>query len=528
MKHEIESFNSNRIIHDPQSRHARSDFQPVLIISCIAILLFLTQAVAADTGFSLSPGSMTINTETGQSLTRTFLILGDTPGTNITGIQVVSLDLIRTDNQKAIPASAITPQPPASVIPPEGFLKVPVSFDFASQPCGEFAGNLLVSSNTSRTMMPVLVKLKEPVLIPALVLLISTFASVIIYDYATKGLKADKLKIKMEDIERRLPSEFAQDSPDHHFTTHFKEKILIPFSSARMKIHQGEYDAAATDFSTGETAWNHWNGAGDQWKERLEESKKIESDLEELSSKVKPDLPDQDRPEDLALFETIQIDLETIWEDAAKTDTKPETTRTAIGDLATRITLFNHTYDDIKKAIDGLQDQETGLECLKNLRKEILNLNFVKNDKETTDFLAGYMAKKNECLKKIENDVIHSDTLILLQRISPFIDEFNAMSEAERSAPLTKPLPIKEDKPEEHSRLPTWLTGAIVFCYEKFHSIFIPAIILFIIGLSQLYSANMTFGANFWSDYSTLILWGFGTGPASDSIVTLVKEKGPK
>jgi hypothetical protein len=48
----------------------------------------------------------------------------------------------------------------------------------------------------------------------------------------------------------------------------------------------------------------------------------------------------------------------------------------------------------------------------------------------------------------------------------------------------------------------------------------------YIIGFGELYIANPVFGANFWSDYSALMAWGFGAEASRASITDMVRGWG--
>ncbi|MFA7305020.1 MAG: hypothetical protein WC015_11010, partial [Methanoregula sp.] len=168
-------------------------------------------------------------------------------------------------------------------------------------------------------------------------------------------------------------------------------------------------------------------------------------------------------------------------------------------------------------------------ECFEKLRRDLLLLNFRQNDQNTKNFVASYEEKMKECLPKETQEQRSSDnTLILLQRLSPTISAFNEMSADAFNLKLTPDAAAKKDEltadKRESLRVKVSKSQITLYLFDKFHSIIIPTVILSVIGFSQIYQSNATFGVNWIGDYSTLILWGFGTGPASDTIVKLVKD----
>lgn len=500
----------------------------ILIISLFLLsFLVLLPVSASGTDLTTSPTGLTISSVTGTSETRTFLILNSNTAANITNLQIVSLDLVRTDNERIIPASAITPASPATIVPPGGFVKEPVQFDFRSTASGEYTGSLLISANDSRTLMPVLVKLKDPFPLPLFVLIVFTFFSVVIYDYATRGLKSDQLKIKINSIESRLYSEFKQSAYEP-FTGHFYEKIANPLISAKEKLRQANYEGAEAEYTKAETVWTRWISFRDQWRDRLQESEALKKRLDALIQEIRDTLQDDAPQQDLPIRVMMDRDLQKIWEDAANPETKPEATRTSIAELTGRVDLFDQTYRDISEAVSQLQTPLAPLpECIRRLRHDLLLLNYRANDPDTVAFLKEYPAKKQECLKNLVPVQMENDALILLQRISPGIYEYNLMNAGSEPAAIPGDQAAPAVAPDAAQR--KWhirVTKFSLWIYDKLHSIFIPAAILVFLGYSQLYLSNATFGVNGIGDYATLILWGFGTGPASDTIVQLVKSKG--
>ncbi len=494
----------------------------ILIIIILSSLIFIP-ACASNGDFTTNPTALTINTVNGYTETRTFLIINNNPNTNITDLQIVSLDLIRTDNQKIIPASAIKPDSQVTTIPPNGFVQIPVVFNFQNSASGEYPGNLLISSNNSKTMMPVLVKLKDPFLLPLIVLIVSTFLSVIIFDYASKGQNTDKLKIKIHSIEIKLPVEFDQDN-QKEFTKYFKGKITNLLNSSKEKLKQGEYDNAKKEYDDAESVWNHWISYSVEWKKRLEESVDISEKLKSINNY---------KPEPSQFIDSVNEDLQAIWEDTPKAETKPENISNKIEEIETRVVLFEQTYKDINEAIESVPASTEIRKCFEKLQQDLLLLDFRQND-QRKNFFASYETKMKECLTKETQEQRSSDnTLILLQRISPIMSAFNAMNAEDVKR---RPTPDAAAKKDAIKRKSLWAKVSLYFkaslwasiwlyVFDKFHSIIIPAVILIFIGYSQLYQSNATFGVNGIGDYSTLLFWGFGTGPASDTIVQLVKDK---
>lgn len=485
---------------------------------------------SAEANFTTSPSALTIAAVRGDTETRTILILKNSPEATLDDIRIVPLDLERADNRKVIPASAISAGPESAMQPPNG-ITIPVRFGFNTSESGEYAGNLLINAGDSTTLVPVTVKLKDPILKPAVVLVLVTFLSVLFYRYATGGLKADKLQIKIQNVRSRISSECAEDSPSGRFTSHFQEKVLAPLNEATVRLRQGDYDSAETEYKAAETALAHWTSFGDQWKDRLRESVRTEKRLQEIITGVKNEVKDGFPPNGLPLMTSINRDLQVLWEDAAGSEAKPDTTRTSLDELNRRMDLFNEMYAEVKTIIRHLPDPGNITDCVVNLRKNILSLNYAESDSKTKEYLKQYPAEKQQCLQKLgEATGIRPETIKALQPVSPAVTAFNAGAPSRPAAGvrgIAQPVP-PEEKPSVWEQVKQTLTlppSISIFIYDLLHSVILPAGILIFLGFSQLYDANATFGVNGIGDYFTLVVWGFGAGTASDSLVALINAK---
>jgi hypothetical protein len=507
-------------------RAARGDMYHKALVLVILFSLFFIPICAAAENFTITPTVLTISAVQGDTETRTFLILKNSPETTTNDIRIVPLDLNRADYQKVIPASSIEPGTPVSMTPPNG-ITIPVRFHFNTSESGEYTGNLLVNSNASTALLPVLVKLKADWPLPVLVLAFFTFFSVVFYDYATKGQKLDRLKVKIYSINGRLPNEFPAESL--RYTAHFRDKIRTPLDEAIIKLAQNDYEGAEKDYTTAEAVWTHWISFCDQWKARLKESGEIDKKTGELIREIRADLKDEYPPEGLTLKNALDTDLLAAWEDASGTDTKPETTRAALAELDTRRVYFRKFYDPVQGTIIHLPKADDA-SCFRKLRNRMLSLNFAKNDPDTMAFANTFDAEFEKCRKLLPKHTIDSLPLIspelydIISRIThPAVEKMARVHEKEPSIwqkiwqtivqGIGKILPLTPSQ-----RL--WL-------YEILHSVFLPALILFFLGYQQLYGSNPTFGVNGIGDYFTLIIWGFATGTASEPIAQMIKDRTP-
>jgi hypothetical protein len=502
---------------------------------------------ATDDNYSISPATLAVYAVQGDTEERTILFLKSSPETGIEHIQVVPLPLTRTDNREVILASAIHPGTPVLLDPPNG-LTIPVTFTFNTSVPGEYAGNFLINSNSSATLMPVTVKLKERPWLPALVLAFFTVFSVLFYDYATRGLKTDKLKVKINSITSRLPAEFPGDSPTSRYTRYFYGKISQPLAEAVGNLGQGDYDRAESDYKIAEAVWTNWILSRPQWAVRLEDSVKIEKTAWEIDTRVKKAWPKECPLEKtLPFIERCLARLDAVWEQApgidpaTATSTTPETTRTRLDALHTTQRLFEGCFAQVQEIPVHNPDEVPG--CIQKLRKMLRDYTFDDTEEKIREFVNSFTTECIACAREVNRSDL---------RISPVLLEFTSRQTPKTVAP--EPGPEKElsawqkfcqrvgdlwhgicqwvGRQWDGTRQWIWRNSPLspsqkIRLYEILHSVFLPALILFIMGFTQLYYNNLTFGANGAGDYFTLVLWGFATGTASEPLAQLIKDRTP-
>jgi len=139
----------------------------LLTLVVLTLGLLLAATVDAQTGVTVTPSQLTVEGTRGAVETRTLLLRTSHP---ITSLQVIPLDLTRADGHAVLPAGAVQAALPADQIATGGLLTVPVTFDLHGAPSGEFSGELLVSYHGGALTVPITVTVRDPWLLPLVVL----------------------------------------------------------------------------------------------------------------------------------------------------------------------------------------------------------------------------------------------------------------------------------------------------------------------------------------------------------------------
>lgn len=476
-----------------------------------------TAATAANNYYSVSPAALSISAVKGATATRTITFIKSTPETTIDNVAIVPQDLISTDG-KAINATEIEPGT-LELWNQSNAAQILVTFHFNKSVSGAYSGMLAITSNTSTTMMPVSVNLKDDLFLPIVVLAGVTVLSVGFYDYAMRGRRRDAVINKMNDMTSRFTYEFPE-GPTREYTKYFEEKITTLFEEAKRRIQQNDYDNAESMYAKGEEVWMHWILFRGEWSGLIRQSVTIKTDIENIRNKVCEDLHENwPEKEDFPLGKGIHKDLSIYWGGAADIETRSSVTRDLLNGLEARRALFLYYYNNVQKYIKGYEEKNSEIPgCLTEHRKRILSLNFDARDQETVTFLTEMQTEDNQYTKCLKENGLPAK---------------QKMSDADQRVLANYMIKKAPDEHVKRSKWPQWVIDFIawlkpqgsrirLWVFDKLNTIFLPAVVLFVIGYTTLYEKNPTFGANL-SDYFYLIVWAFGTGTASESLVTLIK-----
>jgi hypothetical protein len=512
-----------------------------MICGLLLIILFIVPACSAAGELMSDPTTLSYFFYKGENATRTVYLKNTDPALNATNLSVTKSDLITKDSMKYLRATAITTDIQPDVLGPKGYLTFPVTVDSGTAESGSYTGNLIINSNLSSLTMPVTVTIKEPPLLPLIVLVVSTLFSVAFFDYATRGEKSARLKIKIHDLNNKLLNEqYFRSVPSGdqngynmlQFTEHFLEPIKNSLSEAEENLKNAtseDMKVAEAGYTEAYTAWDNWISNRVIWKDCLERTKKIFENLEKLSKTVKDDLNGQD----FAFPSPIKDELHSAWWDAADPSQKKTPTDLlkkilTLGDLVSR---FSDIYHSIKTDCDGPGDGEN--EAIKKLcaktRDQLLQTPF-KNIDDLNKVYDNFERNRDSITPATRGRSAHGVSSVA--SIGELIGKEGAGYESRKT--------VGEEEVTKEGvwidPIKTWWARYVtpvaeiwpelsLVVYDQLRALWIPAILLIILGYSQLYESNLTFGANVIGDYSTLVIWGFATGPASDSIVTIIKDK---
>jgi len=458
----------------------------LLIIGLIALALLGATAASAQGGFTATPAQLTIAGPRGAVETRTLLLSATDP---ITDLRVISLDLLRADGRAVLPASAVRLALPVAEIAAGGLLTVPVTIDLHSAASGEFTGEILFSYHSGTLTVPATVTVKDPPVLPLLILLVGVGLGVAVTAYRTRGRPRDELLTRVARLR-------AQMRGDPELAAPFAERIEAYLVDVEAALQADKWQDGQTAAEQAEGVWAKWRKGRADWLTQLAHQDTL---LKRLADEA-----------EIPYVQALRRGLEDVAHNAPDAEGP----------------------DKLREQLDGLGQQinsyirlRAGLDQLNSMRN-----NLPADQSETWRTRALNLQRRLEALSPDDPAGVQSlqaDVDTTLAELTPLCAGTEAcvkgVREAEATplqllgaAPSARPLPedVRPSGARARLRLFTWVSYGVA------------VLLLAGAGFGELYVANSTFGASVWGDYFALLAWGFGAEATRASITQMIQGWG--
>ena len=411
-------------------------------------------------------------------------------------LKFIPLDLARSDDQAVIPATAVNPQPPTGQINANDSMVVPFSFDLHDAGSGEFKGEVRVQYQGGKLAIPIIVKVKDRLLPPLLVLLIGIGLSLIVTRYLEKGKPRD-------EIFKRLGEVRAQMNADAGLDENFRSRLDALLIDTTSTLNAEKWEDAGKSIEAAEAVLNRWRKGRDDWRKQLSYRKELFERLKEFGE------PDRLPPYLLAVRRGIE-DAGTTAPDLAG----PDKLREKLDALAQQLNRYTELNNQLKTLGSLVDNLETSQEDWRGkIRKWLRELDRLSPEKTN---------ELNNLGNEIEAGITKVKELIAKQPPSRAVAKGGSTSEGDLTllnllapAPSAKMLEAETiDDAGKRLKWFKWATYALALLF------------LAGAGFGELYITKPTFGANRWTDYFTLLAWGFGAEATRAAVTGLMKSWG--
>ena len=464
-----------------------------LVVPLSVAITALAQGAMPSAGqLAATPPQLTVAGVRGTSQARTLLLTASVA--QVVDLQVVPLDLTRTDGTDVLPAAAISAGLGATRIITGGVLTVPVTIDLARATAGEYSGELLIRHADGSLTVPLTARVKDGPVWPALALLAGVGLGMVVKGYRSRGKPRDEIVVRMGRVQRGMEA-------DGDLASAFGDRIKSHLVDVGVALDAEKWQEAAAAVSAAEAIWAKWRRHRADWLDLIAYGHDLLKRLQGIG-------------EASAYARAVRRTLIEAMRDAPE-DESPTVLRNkleAIAKQADRYETLNQAIESAAKLLNKVpqDDAETWEEAISVWTRSL--------DSLLPDDTAGYdalLAKVEEGREEIKKLVVSGAAMGGDTR-----PRFMGLPEPGRT-PVGAPPSVRgwEDKGTVQAawwKLTafTWLTYILAW------------LLLAGAGFGELYVAKGTFGASAWSDYFALLAWGFGAEASRQAITEVVRGWG--
>jgi hypothetical protein len=470
-----------------------------------SLFLLLIASVDAGEAIVVDPNAITFNSTTGDIVTRTVIISATD---NVTGLTVLTTDLLEKSgtkiiSQQAIITPQITPQMNTSTIQ-----QIPIHFNFANVSGGLYTGEVWLASSSNGTVkIPVTATIKDGFIWPLIILCATILLSYLLFCYKSGMKRNDEIQRTLNiikesvDFDEKLKMRIQYDRKDVNPSDRpnpYYEQISYEIKILQEKLKIGTTLDAETSLTQLQTDWNTWNTSRGQLIGLFEDFSELITELNSLEQEILNGVKSEGKPLNtgpvISIKEircNLQETFDAVLQNQGQTDLKIEVKKEKEKcNILIRIVNSLKEIEEICRKKDQMENSE----CHK----------YPWSSLKTYDL---------EGIIKIDDDV--KDQLNKAKELHDNTNKtLDASKKGEESHQSPRYLKFREF-PNNPSPPSNWAGVRLNLYY--WGSFLSMVIIIGLIGFSQLYLSNPTFGANL-NDYTSLGLWGLLVGSSAQTI----------
>lgn len=448
------------------------------------------------------PAQVTVSGMRGTVATRNIVLQTDTP---INNLQLIPLDLNRSDGDSIFPAQAISVEKPSVSSTNQNLMMTLVKFDLNKVlRSGEFNGKLWLSYQGGEQVIPLTIKVKDHWFLPLLILLVGSALGVSVSIYRTQGRPRDEILVRVSQVRIQM-----QDDPDFLKFEAFKARVEAHLIDVKMALQGERWDEAINSVQQAELVESKWLKGRADWLAQLGYADEIKQQLQDMERSV-------------PFVQTVHRSLEDALRDAPDLDS-PVQLRDRLQGLAEQVNSYLSLQAKIKQLYS--LSEELSVEQAKNWQPKVQNLEQrieslqpadLTKDANLRDEVEGAIAEITELLSQ-QADMVNPAELDFGVNAGGMMARGaqirGIMINLLGAAPSTSLVSWEEQASGANVRLKVFTVTSYI----------IAIVFLAGAGFSQLYVDKPTFGDNPWNDYAALMAWGFGAEATRDAVTKVVQ-----
>ena len=486
------------------------------LLFAFALLTVLGATDAADAApgapvtIELRPSQITIQAERQETVRRTIQVRVSDEISELSG---QPLELLFEKHSRAIPVHQIkifqTGTPSATT---PRTLTFTLEISLAGVPAGEYTGDLPFTFKGGELKLPLKVTVRHSWPLPLIVLCLGVGAGVGLSAYRIRGRPRDQVLVRVGNVRAYVQRDrtmsvgilpqYGLDGADKAVSNPFKARLEAALADVEMSLQSERWDEARTKMDQTDVLLRKWIQGRLGWIEQL-------AYLARLKNRM------YGKPDNIRYVQVVRGAIDDLAANSPALES-PKELRDAAQLLTDRIEEYERAEGKLV-ALEKLQvslpigDQPAWVARTAELQ---VRLNTMRPDEKAV----------GQLLADIDHAVLELSSR--LQQVVAATPDPHAI-EAVRTVIAANP-PAVEPVPEAHLEwLPFYLGDAKNRLRWFEIATYAAALILLGgTGFNEVYLKKLTFGAELWSDYFALLVWGFGAEATRDSVTSTLRGWG--
>jgi hypothetical protein len=478
----------------------------------VALLLVLAVSPPAHATIDLRPTQITVQAERGETVVRTIQArISD----DISDLSGQPMELLFEKHSRAIPVQLIKVMSsgiPTSTSPRT--LTFTLEISLVDVPAGEYIGDLPFTYKGGEIKLPLKVSVRHRWPWPLFVLCLGVGAGVGLSAYRLRGRPRDQVLVRVGLVRAYLQRdrtmtigilpEYERDGADKAVPNPFKTRIEAALVDVEMSLTSERWDEARTKMDQTDALLRKWIQGRLGWIEQL-------AYLARLQNRM------YCKPDSSRYVQSMRGAIDDACSNAPALES-PKDLRDSAQQLTDRV----EEYERAEAKIFALEKLSTSLPVIEQpawiarTAELRLRLNSMRPEEKAAALL-----------------LIDLDHAML--ELSAKVQQVVAATPDERSIEVVRtatagdtPEPAGEAVPEAHLEWLPFAPGDAKSRLRWFEIATYAAALILLggTGFNEVYIKKLTFGAELWSDYFTLLVWGFGAEATRDSVTSTLRGWG--
>ncbi len=249
-----------------------------IILLAFSLTMLWSIPIFAQEILEISPSQLTVAAIRQQTVSRTLLIRANEA---VQSVVIIPLDLKDAEGSQVLPAEAIHVEGGASALDSNGLLTVAININLQNVPSGVYTGDLLISYENGNRLVPITVTVKDPPVIPALVLVAGVGLGLVVSEYRSKGKPRDEILVNLGQIR----TQGKVDGDLHKQGKAFYNRIEAELVDVEVALEAQQWEQAKISIGKAKMVWNLWRRGRSDWLVQLTAYDNLLEKLQNLGGK---------------------------------------------------------------------------------------------------------------------------------------------------------------------------------------------------------------------------------------------------